>query len=49
MKFYGINIFDLSVFDLIVNSEKFDEEEVFEIVMTAVKAVLEKLSKGRKA
>ena len=49
MKFYGINIFDLSVFDLIVNSEKFDEEEVFEIVMTAVKAVLSKLTKSRKA
>ncbi len=49
MKFYGINIFDLSIFDLIVNSEKFSEEEVFEIVMTAVKAVLSKLSKSRKA
>ena len=49
MKFYGINIFDLSIFDLIVNSEKFSEEEVFEIVMTAVKAVLSKLNKSRKA
>ena len=49
MKFYGINIFDLSIFDLIINSEKFNEEEVFEIVMSAVKIVLRKIREGRKA
>ena len=49
MKFYGINIFDSSVFDLVINSERFNEEEVLEIVMTAAKIVLRKLVGSRKA
>jgi len=48
MKFYGINISDVSVFDLVVNSEKFDEEEVLEIVMSAVSILLRKIRKCRK-
>jgi len=43
MRFYGIDIFDQSIFDVIINSSKFNEEEVLEIVMSAAKIVLNKL------
>ncbi len=40
---YGIDMNDLSIFDLVINTEKFDVEGVFNIVLTAAKNFLRKL------
>jgi cytidylate kinase len=41
-KYYNIDINDLSVYDLIVDTGKFDERGTFEIAMEAVKAYRDK-------
>ncbi len=48
LNYYGINVRDLSVFDLIINTEKFNADEVLEIALTASKLVLSKLKSGGK-
>jgi len=35
-EYYGIDISDLSIYDLVINTEKFDLDGVFEIVRTAL-------------
>lgn len=35
-KFYGIDLSDLSVYDLIIDTERFDPEQIVAIIMTAI-------------
>ncbi len=39
LRIYGIDIYDFSNFDLIINSEKFSPEAIAEIIITALKAL----------
>jgi len=42
MRYYGIDIGDISVFDLIINTSNLSEEETAQIALEAVKVLLEK-------
>jgi cytidylate kinase len=42
LRYYGININDISVFDLIVNTSNLSEEETTQVVLEAVKVLLER-------
>ncbi len=39
LRIYGIDIYDFSSFDIVINSEKFSPEAIAEIVITALKAL----------
>ncbi len=41
-KLYNIDIDDMSVYDVIINSDRLDEEEVYDLVEVVVRHVLEK-------
>ncbi|RLE51631.1 MAG: cytidylate kinase [Candidatus Methanomethylicota archaeon] len=41
MKFYGIDLNDLSIYDIIINTEKWSEEVVEEVLVKLVKSYLE--------
>ena len=38
-KYYGIDIFDLSVYDFVISSEKWGKDELAEVVCTAVEKI----------
>jgi len=42
MRYYGIDISDISVFDLIINTSNLSEEETAQVALEAVKVLLEK-------
>ncbi|MEL9929708.1 MAG: hypothetical protein QXF50_02270, partial [Sulfolobales archaeon] len=41
-RFYNIDMNDLSVFDLIINTDRIDEETALEIAIAAVKMIINK-------
>ncbi|HEX59464.1 MAG TPA: cytidylate kinase [Methanomicrobia archaeon] len=41
-EYYGIDLSDLSVYDLVINTAKFNENEVVEIIMAAVQCLGER-------
>ena len=47
LKFYGIDINDLSVFDVIISTYKFGVDEVIDIALTAARAVIKRVKAGK--
>ena len=41
MEYYGVDVSDHSIYDLIINTDKYDLEEVTEIVFKAIEEFFE--------
>jgi len=42
MKFYGIDLNDLSIYDIVINTEKWSEQEVEEVLVKLIKSYIER-------
>ena len=45
LEYYGVDVSNLSIYDLIINTDKYDLEEVTKIVLTAIEAFFQKSTK----
>ena len=44
LEFYGVDISDLSIYDLVLNTEKYDLQGVIKVLTTAIETFLEQSS-----